>query len=746
MTNPHLSITLTPDLRLDQALRNAGVKTPATITKLTIYGTIAVSDFYYIAKKMRSTLQELDLGQASVENNKFPSPYYVPSRLISITLPKTVHKFSDNAFTNYSGLTSITAHPDDPFYSTEEGVLFNKDKSELLRCPEGREGAYTIPNSVARIGKNAFYHCEHLDSVTIPHSVTKIDDGAFTGCNLVSITIPASVTHIGDFVFSDCEELTSIIIDPDNPVYESKKTVIFSKERTHFSICLTPELRLEQALKNAGIKYPASVTKLTISGTMHQEDFHYLQEDLRVNLQELDMGSAWVEEKKIPCWCFDGYTELISITIPASVEHICIPISIEEDYPSFNGCVAFNNCSSLTNIAVDPHNRVYTSDNGVLLSRDRTVLLVCPKGMKGDYVVPDTVTIIVDSAFAGCTGLTSVTIPNSVKKMGERVFRGCTGLTLVTIPASLVEIGFLPFGGCSALTSIVIDVANPVFAGEGGTLFNKDKSVLIQSCIQGDYIIPDSVARIENYAFCNCAGLRSVTIPNSVVEIGEGAFNNCTDLTSISIPERVKEISPETFAYCTGLTSIIIPNSVVKIGEYAFSCCTGLTSITIPDSVIEIEASAFSCCTGLTSITIPDSVIEIGFSAFSSCKGLTSITIPNSVANIRFWAFAWCSGLTLVTIPDSVVNIEERVFEGCTGLTSITIPDSVVHIEGYAFVGCSSLTSVSIPASVVEIDEGAFYNCPALFTVHPDNPVYESVEGEIRRKPKSFTKIDFNAH
>jgi len=211
-------------------------------------------------------------------------------------------------------------------------------------------------------------------------------------------------------------------------------------------------------------------------------------------------------------------------------------------------------------------------------------------------------------------------------------------------------IGEGAFVGCNGLENITVSKKNNAYIDINGVLFNKDCTELLSfpGGRKGEYIISDSVIKIDDYAFSDCEGLTNITIPDSVTKIGEGAFEACRGLTSIKIPNNVTWIWDLTFQCCSGLTSITIPDGVIDIGMDAFYNCSGLTSIIIPNSVTHIDIEAFSGCIGLTSITIPDSVTYIDQEVFSGCIGLTSITIPNSVTKIWLDAFNGCIGLSKV--------------------------------------------------------------------------------------------------
>ena len=252
-SNMNLTITLTPELRLEQALQNAGVEDPSTITNLTITGQLTRGlDFKYIRKRMRKTLQKLDLSGVSINGNKIGNWSFGGCiALESIIIPKTVKKIDTKAFWGTPDITTILVHPDNPVFTSENGVLLSKDKATLIAYPSGRQGNYVIPNSITEIGAGAFGHCTDLTSIIFPNSVKHIGPAAFFACTgLASIIIPNSVEKIEAYAFMDCTKLSTVFISesvveigirafqdcpafitvhPDNPVYASENGKLIEK-------------------------------------------------------------------------------------------------------------------------------------------------------------------------------------------------------------------------------------------------------------------------------------------------------------------------------------------------------------------------------------------------------------------------------------------------------------------------------------------------------------------------------------
>ncbi len=227
--------------------------------------------------------------------------------------------------------------------------------------------------------------------------------------NIPSTINDKKVTSIGDYAFSDCSGLTSVTI-PDSVT--SIGDYAFCKCSGLTSITIPNSVT---SIGNSAFYNCKSLTSITIPDSV----------------------------TSIGDYAFSDCSGLTSITIPDSVTSI--------------GNCAFYSCSSLKNITVSSNNKNYTSEDGVLINKDKNELMQYPIGKNETaYTIPNGVTSIGDGAFYWCYGLTSITIPNSVTSIGDRAFRSCSGLTNLVLPDSMEEIGSYAFDDCSSLSYVVI--------------------------------------------------------------------------------------------------------------------------------------------------------------------------------------------------------------------------------------------------------------------------------------------------
>ena len=378
-----------------------------------------------------------------------------------------------------------------------------------------------------------------------------------------------------------------------------------------------------------------------------------------------------------------------------------------------------------------------------------------------NVTIPDTVTEIGASAFAGCKQLSTVQLSNKLTKLGELAFSDCTSLTSIRIPKSLetascAYYGAGPFKGCLALQNVELETGmtkipdNLLASCPGFTAITIPDTVTAigggafrDTCLV-NVTIPDTVTEIGDSAFYACKQLATVQLSNKLTKLGELAFSDCTSLTSIRIPKSLETASctyygAGPFKGCLALQNVELETGMTKIPDNLLASCPGFTAITIPDSVTQIGKSAFSG-SKLESIRIPDTVTGMGDHVFSGCTELKDVTLPNIRQNIVSGMFAGCTSLEKIVLPETVTAIRADAFKDCTSLKDITWSKAPEIIESCAFQNCSALTEVTIPDSVKSIGFGAFSDCSALSTVMIPGTV-KTIGSEAFRNCDALTTV-----
>ena len=561
--------------------------------------------------------------------------------LSSVFIGSGVKELDKRGFYGCDSLAEITVDEKNANYSSLDGVLFNKDKTNIVIYPNGKKGTYSLPNKVTKISSYAFCNCSGLTSVTIPNSVTSIGDSAFSGCTgLTNITIPNSVTSIEGSAFSGCTGLTNIMI-PNS---------VTSIEGSAFSGCAgLTNIMIPNSVTSIGgsafsgctgltsITIPESVTSLygsTFDGCTNLKKIEVSQNNENYssyngvlldkdgyNLIRCPEGKSgnFVVPDSVGCiesYAFYNCTNLTNIQISENVyaiegyafenckslEKFVLPDNVYnigyyggwyELHPIFSGC------TNLKEIEVSSGNDNYSSVDGVLYDKEVEKLIYCPAKKSGEYTVPKSIKSVTDYAFDDCNSLESIVLPESMPEFSYSLY---------------------DLECCPSLKSIKVTGNNAYYSAEDGVLFNKDKTEIyvFPRSKEGNYTIPNSVTEISSNQFSQCTGLTGITIPNSVTQIVDNPFNG--NLKSIKVSEGNKYFcsydgvlfnkDKTEILFCVGnKKEFVIPNGVKSISG-AFNDCSNLTSVTIPNSVTSVY-NGFNNCPNLTSITIPQSVISI---------------------------------------------------------------------------------------------------------------------------------------
>lgn len=284
-----------------------------------------------------------------------------------------------------------------------------------------------IGDDIYRIfGKFGSMH-ERINSIKIPNTVTKIGNYAFNSFSSIgSIEIPSSVVEIGDYAFADCSKLSSV----DIPETGEDMTI----GKAAFAGCTTlSSITIPDRVTDMGGGCLAGCTNLqyvTLSNTMTK-----LYDESRSDTSVLSSyGSKF--------GFFENCTSLKNIKFPDSIASI--------DERAFTGCTNLSKITiganltelgnlkldleSLTEINVSNDNSSYSSDNGVLMNKNKTSLIRYPKANGNtEYAIPESVTSIESGAFSDCTNLTKVTVPEGVAKISSNTFKNCTRLKKIII-------------------------------------------------------------------------------------------------------------------------------------------------------------------------------------------------------------------------------------------------------------------------------------------------------------------------
>lgn len=274
-------------------------------------------------------------------------------------------------------------------------------------------------------------------------------------------------------------------------------------------------------------------------------------------------------------------------------------------------------------------------------------------------------------AFFFSEKLEKISIPDACRSIGFQSFGVCA-FTSINIPQNVSSIDRLAFDRCYKLASINVDSENPLYASIDGMLCDKKQETLIYYPAAGKKIIniPNTVKKINEYAFYDCIYQEKLNIPSETVTIPYGTFKFLSGLSFIDVDLNS--------AYFMSIDGVLYDKSISEL----IVCPRLKDEITIPDGIQIISPFAFYSCQNLKAINMPNSVTMIGKAGFWGCNSLTDINFSDGIASIDDNAFWECISLTSVFLPESLAGIGDNAFTGCINLTKIYMDREVPPFIG----------------------------------------------------------------
>ena len=395
-------------------------------------------------------------------------------------------------------LESINVIGDSQTFTSVDGVLFNKDKTRLIKYPVAKaDESYTVPESVSEMEDYAFEYCtllknvilpdslkiipfyafkkcENLESVEFGNNVTIIEDGAFYCCSsLKSIELPDSLEEIDSIAFFYCNKLESIKIGDNIKCMGSgvfKGTPLTYRQEGDIkyigSWAVEVECEIEKELTSAEIKDGTKgIAGETFSGCKNLSDIT-IPDSVEFIGKDAFSGTALYENqtgvKYAGTWVIGCDNDIETAEIKDGTKRICNS--------------AFYNCS-IQNISMPDS----------LISIDNHAFFICES--LTEVTIPDSVTYIGKSSFAGCKNLETVVLPNALTSINDKMFMFCVNLKDVAIPDSVTYIGDSVFYD-TCLTTVKLS-ENVKSIGDEAFTVNNELTMWIENpeCIIGKYAI-----------------------------------------------------------------------------------------------------------------------------------------------------------------------------------------------------------------------------------------------------------------
>ncbi len=707
-----------------------------------------------------------------------------------IDLPQNLTSLGTQAFYGNTALMTVTVADGNTAFCVKNSVLYNKAGDTLIYFPAAQNTTYTVDAATTAIGPYAFAY-SRCREVILPNGLLTIGDGAFNYASITALSVPKTVSEIGSSVCNGCFYLNTVSL-PEGGAFTSIPGQAFIYCPNLKTIAIPSQITSigAEAFSCGGLSDITFAEGIALD-TLCVSAFAYTQlREIRIpdsvtviegccfngcyNLERVEFGQNSRLEMILHT-AFAFCEKLETVDLPASVTvlgNLCFyesglrSISIGANLTGI-GEGAFGSCRNLTEIRLDETNPNYTLSDGVLFTKDMTVLHTYPAGREGAYTVPNSVVILNGYAFSGADKLTFITLNNGLKEICEYAFECCSTLETPAFPATLETIGGLAFSYCTGmqndmtLPNSLISIGYYAFCGDYNLrhiVFAPDSVISrlgygsFAYCGIVDFTVPESITTMGQEIFSGCPNLITVTFEgeNSLQELAAWTFFGANELRQITFEEgnKLANIEARSLENLPKLQRVNLEScqNLRIIGNYSFQNCPNLTEVLLPEGLEEIGRYAFFNCTGMSRMDIPTSVNMIGRYAFAGVNSMNvyfkAATLPAylednwdygilgyymGVADLITsgdWIYALTADgqasivgytgsattLNLNTVDGHpVTSIGGGAFRNNTSIVNVTLPEGLQGIYQSAFEGTTSLGAIVIPDAVTTIDTNAFY-------------------------------------
>lgn len=597
---------------------------------------------------------------------------------------------------------------------------FQMDEDILVQYT-GFSTSVNVPDSVKKIGTEAFSKNTDIGSVNVGKNTKEIRSSAFSGCKyLTSVTIPDQVTTIGDYVFSGCDYLSKVKIGAN---VDKIGTGVFAACNSLSTIDL--DKKNKNFIVEKGALYDDSKQTLIAYLNGYQADTYNMPDTVKkINaysfwgndtLEYIDLSNYLSE---IPGYAFSNCSALTNITLPYSVNTI--------------DAKAFENCVSLTDVVI-PASVSYIDPTA--FDGCRKLNIIADKGTAGYAFYQE---YLARSAAEEAEQEDVLILPGIDQDASSEEANGSLGETVVKSAVNdPSNVDYMPSSdpllldedpGVKAKTLVVGGNAMLFLDSSDAVVYSGDQSGNLQS-VDGNYASNNNT--LVTSQDTDATERTDHTVSTVLYDQTKGGY-----LPKYALLED--GIAAQGFYADQSLTTYHVPDSAKKIGEFAFAR-SGLISIDIPEGVTTIEYGAFYHCDSLSKVSIPNSVTKIEAYAFANTPFLEAfyeesqspyLIVGDSIL------LAYKGNDENLVLPEGIKQIAPGCFLDNTSLKNVSFPSSLEVIGEDAFRGCQHLQNVTGGENIKEIQDRAFMDCPL------ENFTFPSQIEKIGFRAVDFSKTD----